>query len=340
MPTVDISSLQTTAKIFQKDLQMLPYYVMKERLGYHGITLFPNVQHQHILTEFYRKQGIAKPYDVSKDVSYSDIGKAIERPLTVHKAYASVVDNINNYKTISVGPDVLLGKNKSKKHPWERTMLESIVRTFGEDILDALFPAQRDVDNQTPLGLFDGFNKLIADAISSGEIAANKGNYQTITDGISYPSGSNDTAAFDKLLNFWRNAHPLLKRANTLLLVPHGIWEAYNAAFFNKYLHKPTVDDWQRTLLEGSGGKCSIVPSIEMGTGQRIILTVPGNMDFGMETIGDEDFVQVRTPFEDPNKVQFWIQGTYGCRIRHFHAKMFCTNTGTPSTYRISGDYS
>lgn len=340
MPTVDISSLQTTAKIFQKDLQMLPYLVMKERLGYHGITLFPNVQHQHILTEFQRKQGIAKPYDVSKDISASDLGKAVERPLTVHKAYASVTDNINNYKTISVGPDVLLGKNKSKKHPWERTMLESIVRTFGEDILDALFPAQRDVDNASPLGLFDGFNKLIADAISDGEVAASMGNYQTISNGIAYPTSASDTDAFDKLFSFWRNAHPMLKRANTLLLVPYGIWEAYNAAFFNKYLSKPTTDMWQRTLLEGSGGKCTIVPSIEMGTGQRLILTVPGNMDFGMETIGDEDFVQVRTPYEDPNKVQFWIQGTYGCRIRHFHPKMFCTNSGSPSTYRVSGDYS
>lgn len=340
MPTVDISSLQTTAKIFQKDLQMLPYFVMKERLGYHGITLFPNVQHQHTLTEFLRKQGMAKPYDISKDISDADVGKAVERTLTVHNAYASVVDNIKNYKTISVGPDVLLGKNKSKKHPWERTMLESIVKIFSEDILDALFPAQRDIDNQTPMGLFDGFNKLIADAVTSEEIIAAKGNYQTITNGIAYPTTADDTDAFDKLLNFWRNAHPLLKRERTLLLVPHGIWEAYNAAFFNKFKHKPTVDNWQRTELEGSGGRCTIVPSIEMGTGQRLILTVPGNMDFGMDTIGDEDFVQIRTPFTDPNKVQFWIQGTYGCRIRHFHQKMFCTNTGSPSTYRLSGDYS
>ena len=80
-------------------------------------------------------QFCVKPYDSSVAIAHSDVGKAQEMTLQVEKAYASVKDNIQNYKTIAVGPDVLLGKNKSKKHPWEMVMLTSIVRTFGEDIL-------------------------------------------------------------------------------------------------------------------------------------------------------------------------------------------------------------
>ena len=114
----------------------------------------------------------------------------------------------------------------------------------------------------------------------------------------------------------------------------------YDDAFFNKFRSKPTADEYGRIDLYGSGGKCKIIRSTIMGTGQRIILTVPGNLDFGMDTLGDEDFVQVRHPYEDPNYVQFWIQGKYGTRIRSIHEKVFQVNDGTPVGLQLSGDYS
>ena len=77
-----------------------------------------------------------------------------------------------------------------------------------------------------------------------------------------------------------------------------------------------------------------------MGTGQRIVLTAPGNMDFGMDTLGDETFVQVRNIYEDPNYVQFWIQGKYGTRIRSINEKVFQVNDGASVGAQLSGDYS
>ena len=109
---------------------------------------------------------------------------------------------------------------------------------------------------------------------------------------------------------------------------------------FNKFRSKPTTDEYGRFELYGSGGKCKLLRSNIMGTGQRIILTAPGNFDFGMDTLGDETFVQVRNPYEDPNLVQFWIQGKYGTRIRSIHEKVFQVNEGTPVGLQLSGDYS
>jgi hypothetical protein len=338
MATIDISLLQESAIRYQKDLKFLPYAVMMAVLGEHGMNLLPGVQNKDVVTNFLRKRGIALPYAVGLTVDDQDIGKAEERVLTVEKAYASVKDNINNYKKTVVGPDVLLGKNQSKEHPWQLIMLQSIVRTFGEDLLDALFPGQRDLDDQSPLGCFDGFDTIIDDDISSGNIRVSKGNYVS-TGTISLPSDEDDVDAFNTLLAFWRAAHPQLRQAPSMLLLPFGIADAYDSAFFNKFKYKPTMDDYGRSLLEGSGGKCTIVRSSIMGTGQRVTLTVPGNMDFGMNTMGDEDFVQVRTPYTDPNEIQFWIQGDYGCRIRSVHEKVFQVNDGTPVANALSGDY-
>jgi len=338
MATVDITGLQETAIRYQKDLRMLPYAVMAQVLGMHGINLLPGIQNKDIVSYFERKQGIALPYAVGLTVENKDLGKAIERTLSVEKAYASVKDNINNYKKTVVGPDVLLGKNKTKEHPWQLLMLQNIVKTFGEDLLDALFPGERDTDDQSPLGCFDGFDTIIDADITSGLISTGKGN-RVSTGAIASPADESDVDAFNLLLLFWRSAHPQLRMADSILLVPYGIGDSYDSAHFNKFRMKPSVDSYGASILEGSGGKCRIVRSSIMGTGQRIILTVPGNFDFGMNTTGDDEFVQVRTPYTDPNEIQFWIQGDYGCRIRSVHEKVFQINDGTPVANAMSGDY-
>ncbi len=338
MSKVDITSLSTTAIRYQKDLKMLPYAVLKEALGVHGINMLPGIQYKDTITDFLRKQGIMKPYVIG-NLADAAPGKAQEMTLEVETAYASVKDNIQNYKTVTVGPDVLLGKNKSKKHPWELVMLQTIVRTFGEDILDCLFQGERDDAATTPLDAFDGFDTKINDFITAGLITGGKGNYVP-TGTIAAPTSESDYAAFEALLDFYRSAHPLLRNKPANLLVPVAIADMYDDAHFNKFRYKPTTDEYGRTELTGSGGKCKIVRSNIMGTGQRIVLTAPGNFDLGMDTLGDEEFVQVRTPYEDPNYVQFWIQGKYGTRIRSIHEKVFQSNEGSAIGNQLSGDYS
>lgn len=343
-PTIDISTLAETAIKRQKDLKMLPYLVLSQTLGIHGINLYNGIQNKDVLTDFQRKSGIMKPYDSSVAISHGDVGKTQEMILAVEKAYASVKDNIQNYKNVAVGPDVLLGKNKSKAHPWQKTMLWAIVTTFGEDVLDALYPAVRDTADQTPQGAFDGYDTKIDAFITATLISeANKNLVNTFdvvyTDFVA-PVDLDDTEVADRLLAFYRAAHPSLKSTNTLLKVPAHIADWYDDAYHNKYKHKPILDEFGRTNLHGTGNKCKIVRSNHMGTGSRIILTVPGNFDFGMDSNSDAEFVQVRNPYIDPNLIQFWIQGDYGTRIRSIHPKMFQINEGTPVANALSGDYS
>lgn len=330
MAANDISALTETAIRYQRDLQYLPYATMAPVLGELGITLYPGIQNKHVMTNYLRSAGIARPYKQGT-VEDSQVGKAEEKTLEIHLAYANVKDNIQNYKNVSVGPDQLLGKNQSKRHPWQMVMLNGIVRTFAEDVLDALFHAVRDEDTRTPMGLFNGYNKIIDDAIAGGSIAAGESNYYT-TGAITADN------AYDKLEGMYKAAHPMLRRVRTLMIVPYHIADKYDVDFFDVHKYKPTTDQFGRTFIEASNGMCQIIRTPYQG-GSRVILTVPGNFHFGFDSLQDQEFVQVRTPYTDPNDVQFWIQAGYGTRILNLHSKVFMVNDQADASVAYSGDF-
>lgn len=337
---VKISALSDTAIKYQKEFAMLPYAVMATELGRHGINLFPNVQYKHVITEWLRKQGIMKPYDTGVAISQmAEVADTKERVLEVLKAYASVQDNINNYQNIAVGSDVLLGKNQTKKHPLEKEIIMTIITTFGEDVLDALFAGVRDTSDQSPLGAFDGLDKKLDVAIAAGEITTGKGNLVS-TGAIVAPTSDTDYTAFQQVLDFWRAADAQLRAKPSVLLIPYDIYNFVCDAHFNKFKQKPSEDSFGLAILPGTGGKCTMVPSNIMGNGDRIQLVAPGLIDFGMDSMSDNDFVQVRNVAEDPNIVQYWIQASYGTRYRSYHKKVLQINDGTPSGVQLSGDYS
>ncbi len=330
MPANDISALAESAIRYQRDLQHLPYATMAPVLGELGIQLFPGIQNKHVMTNYLRAAGIARPYKKGT-IEDSQVGKAEDKPLETHLAYANVKDNIQNYKTISVGPDVLLGKNRSKQHPWQMVMLTSIIRTFAEDVLDALFHAIRNEDTRTPMGLFNGYNKIIDDGVAGGDIAAGNGNYYTT--GVITSSN-----AYEKLEGMFKSAHPMLRRMRSIMVVPYHIADKYDEAFFEKYKYKPTLDNYGRTTLASSNGMCSLVRTPYQGGG-RVYITIPGNFHFGFDSLQDQAFVQTRTPYTDPNDVQFWIQAGYGTRILNMHEKVFMVNEQDDTSVAYSGDY-
>jgi len=82
-----------------------------------------------------------------------------------------------------------------------------------------------------------------------------------------------------------------------------------------------------------------IVSHYALGTGERLILTEPGNLDLGMNSFSDAGFVQVRSPYEDANDVQFWMQFDIGMRIKNLHKRGFMISDGLAISNPLSGDY-
>jgi hypothetical protein len=76
-----------------------------------------------------------------------------------------------------------------------------------------------------------------------------------------------------------------------------------------------------------------------LGTGDKLMLIKPGLLHVGVNDDSDSQFVQVRTPYKDPNDVQFWIQAAFDTRIRDVHEKVFQTNEQQNTGLSLAGDY-
>lgn len=341
-PIIDVSSLQRAAETYNPRLQVYPFAALNAVLSELEINLLEVTGKDKFVT-FERLGGTSRPYKAGDPIGYTNLGKAIERVLEVVTSYNALKDHIQNFNSKLVATNTPAAEkvdNQSKKHPLELLIIQEKIKTIAEDIVDALWHAERDETDLSPMGMFDGFGKKIADAISAGEISVAKGN-QFNTGAIIAPANSTDTAAYDKLVAFVRAAHPMLRKNGVLYMSPTTLFHAQDA-LANKIPYKDmfAFEVFLKYLQgETQAKNLRIISEHALGTGDQLVLTVPRNLDFGMNTKGDHNFVQVRTPFEDPNYVQFWSQWDAGSRIRHIHEKMFQVNDGVPVANEMSGDY-
>lgn len=341
MSVINISGLIEEARTYQPDLRALPYAILMDELNRLGIAL-KQVANIDVITNIERKGGLLRPYSPGMTVANgTEIAKLAQRELKVETAYLSLKDNIKNYQGAKVlnNPQAGTGINQTKEHPLNDLVTAQVVRTATEDVLDALFHAERDTTDLSPLGCFDGYFTIIDDEITAGTIAAANGNLVS-TGAINPPADENDVTAINQLVAFVRSADRMLRRYPSLLYMTEKVYNAAIDALENKYKYKDVdLKGLQNYINEKAGAKLTIVVSDALGIGDMIVLTQPGNFDFGMNTFGDFDFVQVRQPYEDPNDIQFWLQADFGTRINSVHKKVFCLNDGTHTAGTFAGDY-
>lgn len=341
-PIVNLEGLQREAKNWQNVLRFLPYLSMEEVLSKLRVTTLEMSQKEDIAVTFLRKRGVMRPYDGNINHN-AEVGKPVESALKLEKAYCSMKDNILNYsdkKVLSNAGEKI--DNQSKKHPLERLILESSVKTWTEDIIDGLFPAKRDVADQSPLGAFNGFDTIMDALIAAGEIAEAKKNLVASGE-IAEPSDESDITALTRIIAWFSALDPAMRRGELLWYAPNATILNTLAALENKlkYTKDPGLTDLsdyiqKKTLIS----KLTIITDPCLGTGGRFFATRPGNLEFGMNTKSDNSFLQVRAPWEDPNLVQYYMQADFGTRILLWHPKEFCMNEGTPVSQLLSGDYS
>lgn len=340
--TVDVTSLNRASDVYDNALRTLPFFTLEDLISRLKLNVL-ELSGKHIRTTFERKSGIMKPYSgqVTQE-NREEIGRVKESTLQMEMAYCSLSDNIQNYKAVNVlsnaGEKV---DNKSKKHPLEKKILETVVRTWSEDVIDALFFAERDTTDVSPLGAFDGFETKLTGLISDGEVSTGKGNL--ITSGaISDPDNSSDTEAIDAIVAWFKNLDAKLRRQPIVWMVPENVYFSVLMSLDNKLSSRTiaTKEDLINFIkIHANISKLDIVTDPCFGTGQRWYVTVAGNMDLGMNTKTDDKFVKVRNIKLDPNEVQFWIQAEYGTRWIEWHPKMFACNEQAAIANSLSGDY-
>jgi len=340
MAVINFSSISDEAKKRQSELRYLPWIILLEVLKSLGINM-KNVKGIDVITEAQRKGGLLRPYTVGgTPAAATEIIKLSERNLQLKKAYLQLIDNINNYASAPIlnNPFDSGDINQSKKHPLGKIILENNIKTFAEDVLDAMFFAERDDSGTTPLDIFDGFNTIIDDEVSAGNISTAKGNM--VNTGTIASPGAGTFVALTQLVAFIRSADPALRRYKANMYITPNVYNYAIDSLENKMQYRDgDINALERYLNEKCSSQITIKKHEILGSGTRIMLMEPGLLDFGFDNFGDFDFVQVRNIDTDPNIVRFWMQADMGVRLNGTHKKVLCINEQSAVASSISGDY-
>lgn len=342
MTAINIASLQRAAETYQKDFILLPYALLIPVLQELKISML-EVNNKDIVIVKERAGGAARPYVAGSGNYVNEISKLIERELQTYTAVAPIKDNILNYKSKHVLFDAAKQKinNQSKQHPLERDIIADVITTVGEDIIDCLFHAVRNVADQTPQGMANGYFTLADASIVAGDISLAKGNLVEC-DSLAAPSGATDLTAFNSLKEWLRNVDQKWRQKPAVLYIPYNSLINVKDALENKKVsYKDVTFASLLTQLQEDAGipNLQIVSHYCLGIGDRLMLTEPGNLDLGMNTFSDAGYVQVRNPFTDPNEVQFWNQFEIGMRIKNLNKRGFMISDGSVVANELSGDY-
>jgi len=187
----------------------------------------------------------------------------------------------------------------------------------------------------------NGYNTLLDAFVTAGEISLAKGNLVECGS-LAAPASRDDITAFTSIRDWLRNTDQKLRQKPLTLYIPYNSLINVKDALENK---KTSFKDVTFAILlsqlrEDCGlPNLDIVSHYALGNGDRLMLSEPGNLDLGMNTFNDVDFVQVRDIFEDANEVQFWMQWEIGMRVKQLHKRGFMMSDGTVTANPLSGDY-
>lgn len=342
---VSIDSLTREAKTYDNVLRTLPYFSLQSFCADLKLNLI-QVDKEHIIINKRRRANVTGPYRKGAEIKYTEeIGSFYESSLKPELTVARIKDNITGYSEKNVlsnaGEPVDL---KSKKHPLERMILDSIVTSHAEDIVFSAFFAERDTSVFSPMTAFNGFFTKLDVAMTEGVISIGAGNLYNTGEFVA-PTSESDSEAYEKLVDFVGSGHNLLRSSNggiPQLILSQSVLKAARAALRNKtkYFDLPTIAQLLDQVREDAMCPGLIFSTSEaLGFGSKLILQKVGTMDIGMNTGSSNQFVQVRDIFEDANEVQFWLESAYDTRIRDIHQKVFMTNEMVNTPLNLAGDY-
>lgn len=326
---MDAIKLEKAAKAYDKAFRALPFIGVQEILNAFGFD--SRIIKRGDATYYTRKvnSGMMNPYKPGLTMKDSKVlTEYLECVLKPKRTYAEITDNLTNYDDKDV--ELFGGAEKGKdKHPMEYEIISSILEIWTRDLAFALLHGERSDAGKGPKASFDGILTRIAALKVSEQISAANKNMAT-TGAIVTPIEAAPLAALEQLEGFLGGADPLMRRGQLLLSISEGSLNNVKASYGHKVknfaanISDQLVIDYLKDKCRLSNLSFAVNPTY--GTGSQLILTTPKTFMFGVKDKIDNQFVTVRTPYPDPNDVQFFVQDAYDTAIRCVDKTQFLTN--------------
>jgi hypothetical protein len=206
-----------------------------------------------------------------------------------------------------------------KEYEFVKRVAMEMARKVGESLHDNLFSADRNALGTTTADLFNGFNTLVADAVTAGTMSELLGNYMDI-------SGTQTTVdnVGEQLKTAWRNLDPHLKQQKVQLKLPVSILEMYEDWYRAENGNEPWKDDQPHKYLIGSHGNCQFVPLYNMEGGDLMHFSIRENMNLGFDQESDVEELRIRE-CDNPKLVQFFMKAYFGVGFETVQKEYMCS---------------
>ena len=338
MAFIGIDNLTHVKDKLQANIIMGPAYYSADELKRMGVKVITGIEFKETATIFNRKGGTARRKVVGQPQS-SNLGYLSERVLEAHIVWDFYRANEDDFQEKPVQLEI--NGSAAFHFPKAEEFINQIGIAFNDNIFPCLWHGDEG-SSKPEMQLFNGWHALLSKDIADGVVSAAAGNLITMS-ALAPVSKEGDTASWDAFVAWYNQWHPALKRREVLVYMS----VAYGNYIADAYEQKHRSHEAVQYLPDANGNfkvreypKLTFCPSDDYGTGTRVIATIPGNLELGVNSEGDQSFVSVRHGSDNDHKdISFQIQGIFGCRILRIEAPFFVTNGGVIQDKYWSGDY-
>lgn len=146
---------------------------------------------------------------------------------------------------------------------------------LGKSLGDCIWGAVRNDSGTKTKDLFDGFDTITKKEIDATKISTTEGNLYEFAEEIT------KTNAVEMLQSFYESASDELQDQETKLYLPVSVYNAYKKDYQVRFNGVPYNTSYEKVYLEGSNGKCELVPMSSKKGSPYLHLTTASNMLYG-----------------------------------------------------------
>ncbi|MDM8309682.1 hypothetical protein [Phocaeicola barnesiae] len=272
--------LAKSAVKYRKELLMMPVLAMAVSLQH--MTQRPGVRGKEVVGELSGDIELG-PYDEGRE----DTDGVSINPRTLETFLGSVVKKFSPNSVWQTVYGNLISKGEALKNvDITRQVLAFLTAKLGANLNAVLWSAVRNAEGTKSKDLFNGFDTITKTEKDASKISASLGNMFVIE------AISKDNAV-DVLKTFYRAADPVLREAQTKLFIPQGVYDNYVDDYQATVGHVPYNTGFEKTVLEGSNGRCELVPLANKAGSPFLHLTTKSNMLVGYGNGADNENITV-----------------------------------------------
>lgn len=279
--TITQQELASSARTFRADLIAMNVIGLQRSLQY--MTLRTGIRHSETVGQLGGDIEIGPYSEDRKDTNGVTI---TGRTLSTYFGNTAKDFSPNSVVSTVYGSAIKKGKDLTDVKI-ANLVLAYLQKQMSSSLNKNLFKAVRKEGGSKTEDLFDGFDTITQKEITASNIStANNNLYE-------FSAAINRTNACDSLKAFYRSASDELKDEETVLFCDYDTYDAYcdcykdetGAAAYNK--------QYEQVVLEGSSGRCKLVPLSSKAGSKFLQLTTEANMLVGVDGESDQETISI-----------------------------------------------